>query len=55
MQPSRLLPLLSMAVDRLAHDAPNLDELGWLGAAALERELRDHQAVAERRATIVEP
>lgn len=54
MQPNRLLPLLGMAVDRLAHDAPNLDELGWLGAAALERELRDHQAVAERRATIVE-
>lgn len=54
MQPGRLLPLLGLAVDRLAKDAPNLDELGWLGAAALERELRDHQDVAERRATIVD-
>ena len=55
MAPARLLTLLSLAVDRLADEAQQGDDLGELGAVALERELRDHQALAERRATLVEP
>ena len=53
--PARLLPLLGLAVDRLAEEAQRGDELDQLGAVALERELRDHQALAERRATMIEP
>ena len=52
--PSRLLPLLTVAVDRLANEAQTVDLLGELGAVALARELRDHQALAERRATMIE-
>lgn len=55
VSPARLLPLLGLAVDRLAEDAQRGDELDQLGAAALERELRDHQALAERRATLIDP
>ena len=54
LAPSRLLPLLSLATDRLASDAQRVDLLGDLGATALERELRDHLALAERRATMIE-
>ena len=54
VSPSRLLPLLSLAVDRLANDAQQVDLLGELGAEALGRELRDHQVLAERRATLIE-
>ena len=53
VSPARLLPLLSQAVDRLAEEAQRGDELDQLGAVALERELRDHQALAERRATLI--
>ena len=55
VSPARLLPLLGLAVDRLAEASQPGDELHQLGAAALERELRDHQALAERRATLIEP
>ena len=55
VSPARLLPLLGLAVDRLAEASQRGDELDQLGAAALERELRDHQALAERRAMLIEP
>ena len=55
VSPARLLPLLGLAVDRLAEEAQRGDELDQLGAVALERELRDHQALAERRATLIQP
>lgn len=55
VSPARLLPLLGLAVDRLADEAQHGDELVRLGAVALERELRDHQDLAERRATLIEP
>ena len=54
MTPARLLPLLGMAVDRLASDAQQVDLLGELGAEALTRELGDHRVLAERRATMIE-
>ena len=55
VSPARLLPLLGLAVDRLADEAQHGDELVQLGVVALERELRDHQDLAERRATLIEP
>ena len=55
VSPARLLPLLGVAVDRLAEEAQRGDELDQLGAVALERELRDHYALAERRATLIQP
>lgn len=55
VSPARLLPLLGLAVDRLSAEAQHGDDLDELGAVALERELRDHQALAERRATLIEP
>lgn len=55
MSPARLLPLLGLAIDRLAKETQGSDDLDQLGAVALERELHDHQALAERRATLIEP
>lgn len=54
MTPARLLPLLGVAVDRLASEAQQVDLLGELGAVALTRELDDHRVLAERRATMIE-
>ena len=51
ISPARLRPLLGLAADLLAGETRRGDELDQLGASALERELRDHQALAERRAT----
>ena len=55
ISPARLLPLLGLAVNRLGDEARRGDELDQFGATALERELRDHQALAERRATLIAP
>ena len=55
VSPARLLPLLSLAVGRLAEETHAGDDLDQLGAGALQRELRDHQALAERRAMLIEP
>ena len=55
VSPARLLPLLGLAVDLLAEASQRGDELDQLGAAALERELHDHQGLAERRAALIGP
>lgn len=53
VSPARLPPLLNLAVGRLAEEPQRGDELDQLGAMALERELHDYQALAERRATLI--
>lgn len=53
VSPARLLPLLGLAVDQLAQHAQGSDELDQFGSIALERELRDQHALAERRATLI--
>jgi hypothetical protein len=54
LAPSRLLPLLGLAADQVGRAGQESDEIGKLGASALEQELEQHRALAERRATMIE-
>lgn len=47
---ARIVPLLGMAAEMIAHSAEISPDIARLGALALEQELRSQRALAERRA-----
>ena len=48
----RIAPLLGAAADLLARSASAMPDIASVGARALEQELRDQRALAERRASL---
>lgn len=54
LKPAHIAPLLGLAADALSRRSAEASDVVHLGSLALEQELRQHQALAERRTNQIE-